>query len=164
MVKQDTQREQTASMEHYLEAIAILSAGKRAVRVKQMSDLLGVTMPSVTSAAKKLSEQELTEHEKYRHIKLTPEGARVAGDIIHRHTALTRFFAEALGIDQATAEEGACKIEHVISPLGMERLAKFVEFMEACPMGGANLPGRYEYYLEHAELPPDCRMKGVKTR
>lgn len=162
MVKSETQRRHSASMENYLEAIATLGPGKKVVRVKQISDMLGVRMPSVTSALKKLSEQDLVEHERYGHIKLTPEGARVAREVIHRHRALTRFFAEALGVDQATAEDDACKIEHVISPLGMERLAKFVEFMEACPMGGSNLPRRYEYYLQHGELPQDCRGKGVR--
>jgi DtxR family transcriptional regulator, Mn-dependent transcriptional regulator len=164
MVRQEVQREQTASMEDYLEAIANLGEERKVVRVKQISEMLGVKMPSVTSALKKLSEQELVEHERYGHIKLTPEGAKVARDVIGRHEALTRFFAQALGINQETAEEDACKIEHVISPLSMERLAKFVEFIEACPLGGANFPSRYEYYLEHGELPQDCSNKGVKKR
>jgi DtxR family Mn-dependent transcriptional regulator len=104
------------------------------------------------------------EHERYGHIKLTPEGDKVARDVIYRHEALTRFFAQALGINQETAEEDACKIEHVISPLSMERLAKFVEFIEACPLGSANFPSRYEYYLEHGELPQDCSKRSVKKR
>ena len=164
MEKQETQREQTASMEDYLEAIANLGGGKRVVRVKQISEMLGVKMPSVTSALKKLSDQELVEHERYGHIKLTSQGDKVAAEVIRRHRALTSFFAQALGIDQETAEEDACRIEHVISPLGMERLAKFVEFMEACPMGGANFPARYEYYLEHGELPQDCFRRSMKKR
>jgi DtxR family Mn-dependent transcriptional regulator len=164
MVKQEMQREQTASMEDYLEAIANLGEGRKVVRVKQISEMLGVKMPSVTSALKKLSEQELVEHERYGHIKLTPEGDRVARDVIYRHEALTRFFAQALGINRETAEEDACKIEHVISPLSMERLARFVEFIEACPLGSANFPSRYEYYLEHGELPQDCSNRGVKKR
>jgi DtxR family Mn-dependent transcriptional regulator len=164
MVKQEMQREQTASMEDYLEAIANLGEGRKVVRVKQISEMLGVKMPSVTSALKKLSERELVVHERYGHIKLTPEGDRVARDVIYRHEALTRFFAQALGINHKTAEEDACKIEHVISPLSMERLAKFVEFIEACPLGSANFPSRYEYYLEHGELPRDCSNRGAKKR
>jgi DtxR family Mn-dependent transcriptional regulator len=164
MVKQESQREQTASMEDYLEAIANLGGRRKVVRVSQISRKLGVKMPSVTSALKKLSEQELVEHERYGHIKLTPEGDRVARDVIYRHEALTRFFAQALGINRETAEEDACKIEHVISPLSMERLAKFVEFIEACPLGGTNFPSRYEYYLEHGKLPQDCSNRGVKKR
>jgi DtxR family Mn-dependent transcriptional regulator len=164
MVKQEAQREQTASMEDYLEAIANLGEGRKVVRVKQISEMLRVKMPSVTSALKKLSEQKLVEHERYGHIKLTPEGDKVARDVIYRHEALTRFFAQALGINRETAEEDACKIEHVISPLSMERLAKFVEFIEACPLGSANFPSRYEYYLEHGELPQDCSKRSVKER
>jgi DtxR family Mn-dependent transcriptional regulator len=164
MVKQEAQREQTASMEDYLEAIANLGGGRRVVRVKQISEMLGVKMPSVTSALKKLSKQELVEHERYGHIKLTPEGDKVACDVIHRHKALSCFFAQALGINREIAEEDACKIEHVISPLSMERLAKFVEFIEACPLGGANFPSRYEYYLKHGELPQDCSKRGAKKR
>jgi DtxR family Mn-dependent transcriptional regulator len=164
MVKQEAQREQTASMEDYLEAIANLGGGTKVVRVKQISEMLGVKMPSVTSALKKLSGHELVEHERYGHIKLTPEGAKIARDVISRHKALTRFFGQALGINPQTAEEDACKIEHVISPLSMERLAKFVEFIEACPLGSANFPSRYEYYLEHGELPQDCSKKRVKKR
>ena len=164
MVRQEAQREQTASMEDYLEAIANLGEGRKVVKVKQISEMLGVKMPSVTSALKKLSEQELVEHERYGHIKLTPEGDKVARDVIYRHEALTRFFAQALGINRETAEEDACKIEHVISPLSMERLAKFVEFIEACPLGGTNFPSRYEYYLEHGELPQDCSNRGAKKR
>jgi len=162
MEKPKAHREQTASMEDYLEAIANLGQGKRDVRVKQISDMLGVKMPSVTSALKKLSEQELVEHERYGYIKLTPSGDRVAREIIRRHSALTCFFAQALGIDRKTAEEDACKIEHVISPSSMERLAKFVEFIEACPLGRANFPSRYKYYLEHGVLPQDCSNRGMK--
>ena len=164
MVKQEEQREQTASMEDYLEAVAMLRGKGKVVRVSQISRKLGVKMPSVTSALKKLSEQELVEHERYGYIKLTPEGDKVARDVIYRHEALTRFFAQALGINRETAEEDACKIEHVISPLSMERLAKFVEFIEACPLGSANFPSRYEYYLEHGELPQDCSNRGAKKR
>jgi DtxR family Mn-dependent transcriptional regulator len=164
MVKQEAQREQTASMEDYLEAVAMLQGKDKVVRVSQISRKLKVKMPSVTSALKKLSEQKLVEHERYGHIKLTPEGDKVARDVIYRHEALTRFFAQALGINRETAEEDACKIEHVISPLSMERLAKFVEFIEACPLGSANFPSRYEYYLEHGELPQDCSKRSVKKR
>jgi len=164
MVKQEAQREYTASMEDYLEAVAVLQENDKVVRVKQISEMLRVKMPSVTSALKKLSEQKLVEHERYGHIKLTPEGDKVARDVIYRHEALTRFFAQALGINRETAEEDACKIEHVISPLSMERLAKFVEFIEACPLGSANFPSRYEYYLEHGELPQDCSKRSVKKR
>ena len=161
MVKREAHRDRSASMEDYLEAIAKLGERRKAVRVKQLSERLGVKMPSVTSALKKLSEQELVEHERYGHVKLTPQGHEVASDVIRRHKALARFFAQALGIDKNIAEEDACRIEHVISPLSMERMARFVEFIEACPLGSANFPNRYGYYLRHGQLPRDCSRRSV---
>jgi len=164
MVKQEVTREHTASMEDYLEAVAMLQGNDKVVRVSQISRKLKVKMPSVTSALKKLSEQRLVEHERYGRIKLTPEGEAVARDVIYRHEALTRFFIQALSIDRKIAEEDACKIEHIISPLSMERLAKFVDFIGACPLGGTNFPSRYKYYLEHGQLPQDCLDRSGKKR
>ena len=162
MVKEELQRSHTASMEDYLEAVAMLQGNDKVVRVSQISRKLKVKMPSVTSALKKLSEQKLVEHERYGHIKLTPEGDKVARDVIRRHEALTHFFVQALSIDRQTAEEDACKIEHVISPLSLERVIKFIEFIEACPLGEANFPKRYQYYLEHGQPPEECRERSER--
>ena len=162
MVKQEIQREHTPSMEDYLEAISNLREVGKVVRVNEIGQALSVKMPSVTSALKKLSEWGLVVHEKYGYVELTSEGDRIATDVIHRHKTLSRFFAQALDIDQETAEEDACKIEHVISPLSLERLAKFVEFIGACPLEEPNFPKRYKYYLEHGKLPEECLEKGLR--
>ncbi len=156
MVKQEMQRKHTPSMEDYLEAIAMLGGEGKVVRVNQISQRLKVRMPSVTSALKKLSEQGLVGHERYGYVELTAEGDKVADEVLRRHRALSRFFAEALGIDQRTAEEDACRIEHVISSVSLERLAKFLEFMEACPRGKTNFPESYRYFLEHGKPPEEC--------
>jgi DtxR family Mn-dependent transcriptional regulator len=160
MVKQKMVKKYSASIEDYLEAIANLHKGEKAVKVKQLSRMLNVKMPSVTAALQKLSEEGLVVHEKYGDIKLTPEGDGAAQDVIRRHRALSRFFADGLSIDRGTAEEDACKIEHVISPVTLERIIKFIEFIEACPLEEPNFPKRYRYYVEHGELPPECLEKG----
>jgi len=164
MVKQQVEKQHTASMEDYLEAIAMLRGENKAARVSQISQKLKVRMPSVTSALKKLSERGLVVHERYGYAGLTPEGDKVAEDVIRRHEALSRFFTEALDIDPKTAELDACKIEHVISPLSLERMIKFIEFIETCPREEANFPKRYKYYLEHGELPEECLEQGLGKR
>ena len=161
MVKEKMPKAYSPSMEDYLEAIAMLCGEGRAVRVSDISRRLGVKMPSVTAALKKLSERGLAVHERYGYVGLTSQGDNVARDVIRRHEALSCFFTEALNIDHKTAEEDACKIEHVISPLSMERLVKFLEFTGACPLGEANFPKRYKYYLEHGELPKECLVRGL---
>ncbi len=164
MVKPQVERQNTPSMEDYLEAIAMLRGEDKVARVSQISQKLKVKMPSVTSALRKLSEKELVLHQKYGYVELTTEGDKMAKDIIRRHKALSRFFTEILDIERETAEEDACKIEHVISPLGLERIIKFIEFVEACPQGEVNLPKRYKHYLEPGELPEDCLGKGLRER
>ena len=159
MMKEKMPKAYSPSMEDYLEAIAMLRGEGRVVRVNQISRRLRVKMPSVTAALKKLSERGLVVHERYSYVGLTFEGDNVAKDVIRRHEALSRFFAWALGIDHKTAEEDACKIEHVISPLSLERVIKFVEFVQACPLGEDNFSKRYKYYLEYGELPEECLEK-----
>ncbi len=162
MVKQQLQKRQSPNMEDYLEAIAMLRGEEKVVRVSQIGRRLNVKMPSVTAALNKLSERGLVVHKRYGYVVLTSEGEKLAEEVIRRHKALTRFFAEALDVDPKIAEEDACKIEHVISPLSMERLTKFLQFMEACPLGGANFPARYKYYLKYGELPGECLERGLK--
>jgi len=156
MVKQKMLKKYSTSLEDYLEAIANLHKGEKTVKVRQLSRTLNVKMPSVTAALERLSEEGLVVHKRYGDIKLTPEGDRAAQDVIRRHTALSRFFTEGLNINKETAEEDACKIEHIISPITLERMIKFIEFIEACPQGEANFPKRYRYYLEHGKPPLEC--------
>lgn len=156
MVKQKMLKKYSTSLEDYLEAIANLHKGEKTVKVRQLSRTLNVKMPSVTAALERLSEEGLVVHKRYGDIKLTPEGDRAAQDVIRRHRALSRFFTEGLNINKETAEEDACKIEHIISPITLERMIKFIEFIEACPQGEANFPKRYKYYLEHGKPPLEC--------
>jgi DtxR family Mn-dependent transcriptional regulator len=156
--------EQSASMEDYLEAVAMLRSRGRAVRVKEISQALGVKMPSVTAALRKLSEEGLVEHERYGRVKLTPAGERTAKDVFHRHEVLRRFLADILHIDPATALEDACRMEHSISPATLERLSNFLAFAEAGTEDKSPWLTDYQYYLQHGELPPERPTKRARSR
>ncbi len=142
-----TAKEQTASMEDYLEAVAMLSSEGKAVRVKHISQELGVKMPSVTAALRKLSEDGLVEHEKYGQVKLTAAGDKAAKDVFHRHEVLRRFLTDVLGVDVETARKDACRMEHSISPIALERLSMFQEYLEACSKDGAAWLENCQRYL-----------------
>jgi len=143
-------------MEDYLEAIAMLRGKGKVVRVKQISHALGVKMPSVTCAMRKLSEKGLVKHERYGYVELTAEGSRVAKDVFRRHEALRHFLTEILGVNAETAAEDACRMEHAISPASQERLAKFVEFVLTCPQGQPEWLRLFDYYFEHGERAEEC--------
>ena len=111
---------------------------------------------------KRLSEEGLVVHEKYGRVKLTAAGAKAAKDVFRRHETLRRFLIDVLDIDPETAREDACRMEHNISPISLERLARFLSFVESCPRDEPPWLGNYRYYLEHGQLPPECpsRIQG----
>jgi DtxR family Mn-dependent transcriptional regulator len=153
------EREHTASMEDYLEAVAMLSSEGGVARVKQISQALGVKMPSVTAALKKLSEEGLVEHERYGCARLTVKGDKAAVEVFHRHEVLRHFLTDVLNIDPETAWVDACRMEHSISSATLERLAKFLEFVEACPEDEPPWLKNYSYFVRYGQLPTVCSLR-----
>jgi DtxR family Mn-dependent transcriptional regulator len=121
------------SMEDYLEAISKLQREKNYVRVKDIAKEMKVRMPSVTGALKALTDRNLVRHEKYEYVELTEDGIKIANEIKCRHDLISKFLTHILKIDQEIAEKDACKIEHSVSQITMERLVKLVEYMDTCP-------------------------------
>jgi DtxR family Mn-dependent transcriptional regulator len=101
-------------LEDYLEMVSFLS-DEGEVRVTDIAIRLGVSKPSVLTALKTLEEQGLLEHERYRTVSLTQKGALKAAEIRDRHDFLTVFLRDTLGVNAETAEEDACKMEHILS-------------------------------------------------
>ncbi len=126
----------SASMEDYLEAIYHIATEKGASRAKDIATRLGVNSASVTGALRLLAEKGHINYAPYDVITLTPKGERFAKDIVRRHEILKDFFTKVLDIDDREAEENACKMEHAVSPALIERLVRFVEFIQVCPRGG----------------------------
>jgi len=143
-------------MEDYLEVIAWLSEGDKTARVTEISKALGVKKPSVTSALTKLTQEGLVEHERYGQAKLTAKGERIAQDVFHRHETLRHLLTDILNVDPDIAAEDACKMEHTVSPVTMERLTKFVEFVLNRPQGEPEWLKNFNYYFEHGDLPEEC--------
>jgi len=151
-------------MEDYLEMIAILRDEREVVRVSHISKALSVTMPSVTSALNRLMEEGFVNHERYGHVGLTPEGDRIARDVIHRHEALRRFLAEILGVDPDIARKDACKMEHSLSPSSQDRLSKFVDFVLSNPRGQPEWLKNFNYYFKHGGPPEGCLERCYRER
>jgi Mn-dependent DtxR family transcriptional regulator len=102
------------SAEDYLETMLILEEKYGYIRSIDIAKHLGVTKPSVSYAVKRLKESGYINMEANGPITLAPPGRKIATRIYERHKAL-RAFLELLGVEPETAEEDACKIEHVIS-------------------------------------------------
>ena len=149
----------SATMEDYLEAIYDLHVSGKVPRVKDIAQAMRVKMPSVTSALRTLTKEGAVRHEKYGYVELTKEGQRVAQQIYHRHQVLTKFLIRILGLNPDMAEQDACQMEHYISPQTLERLVKFVEFVETFPDTEED-PRWLQYFRRYAEKgePPPCAL------
>ncbi|MGI6348942.1 MAG: metal-dependent transcriptional regulator [Eubacteriaceae bacterium] len=102
------------SSEDYLEAMLVLKKRHGYVRSVDIAAELGVTKPSVSYATKRLRENGYITMDNDGLITLTSAGMNIAKRIYDRHNVLTDFFI-ALGVDDKTADEDACKVEHEIS-------------------------------------------------
>ncbi len=114
-----------ASGEDYLEAILILQKqkGESAVRSIDLAQHMGFSKPSISHAVGVLRDGGFLVMDKDGFLHLTERGREVAEKIYERH----RFFTEQLiaaGVDEATAEQDACRIEHAISDTSFEKLKK----------------------------------------
>ena len=114
------------SMEDYLEAIAVLKKKNGIARVKDIGALLKVKSPSVVSAVGQLVKKGYAEHEHYGCVELTAKGRERAEGIRKKHNAIVDFLSNGLNISRTTAEEDACKIEHVISEETYEKIIEFI--------------------------------------
>jgi Mn-dependent DtxR family transcriptional regulator len=117
--------DRTDRMEDYLEVIYELVQEKGYATTVDISSYLNVSSPSVTKMMQKLDETGYLKYEKYRGIKLTNEGIRIARNIRNRHGLLAEFFM-IIGVDEETANNDAEGIEHHLHPETMKKLEEFI--------------------------------------
>ena len=98
----------------YLEAIHVLLQKNEKIRAIDIGAYLGYTKPSVSRAVGLLKNSEYILVDSDGYITMTAKGKRFAEQLYERHTVLTSMLT-ALGVDEETAAEDACRIEHVIS-------------------------------------------------
>ncbi len=150
----------TKNVEDYLEAILVIGEEKKAVRIKDISHHLQVKMPSAVAMMKSLGEKGFVTHEHYGYVELTPEGLCKAKDVYKRHKALFNFLHKFLGVEEKKAAEDACGMEHYISKESLNRLLKFIEFVETCPSGEPLWFSSFHYFMEKGVRPKRCIKEG----
>lgn len=114
------------SAENYLETILMIKNKKGAVRSIDIANELNFSKPSVSVAMKNLRENGYIEVDKSGYITLLEKGRKIAETIYERHTTLSKWLI-SLGVDENTAVEDACKIEHVISAESFDAIKKLIK-------------------------------------
>jgi DtxR family Mn-dependent transcriptional regulator len=123
------QRELSSTLEDYLEAIFRIESRKRAARVRDISNHLGVAKSTVSAALKSLAEKELIDYEPYELAVLTEKGREKALRIVMNHQVLRYFLEDVLVLEEKRAEDIACRMEHAVDREVIERFVCFLAFI-----------------------------------
>ncbi|MCL2826966.1 MAG: metal-dependent transcriptional regulator [Eggerthellaceae bacterium] len=124
-------KDRLTSHEDYLEAIVELGGTQEAsVRSVDIATLLGVSKASVNKAVGSLKEKGLVDQPFYGDITLTAEGYEYGESVLERHRLLVAFFTKALGIDEKTADEEACLMEHAISDASYQKSLAYIKRLD----------------------------------
>ena len=113
------------SGEMYLETIYILSQKSRYVRAIDVGEYMGYSKPSVSRAMGLLKQGGYVVSDDDGYLSLTASGREIAAKIYERHTVLTDLLTR-LGVDEKTAAEDACRIEHVISEQSFQAIRRHI--------------------------------------
>lgn len=111
------------SGENYLETILILEKRNEVVRSVDIAKELHFSKPSVSRAVNVLKNDGYIEIEKGGSIHLTTKGRKIAEQIYERHLLLTEYLIY-IGVNEQTAMEDACRMEHIISQETFDCLKK----------------------------------------
>jgi DtxR family Mn-dependent transcriptional regulator len=105
----------TVAVQDYAKAIYTLESRHGAASTNDLAALLDVRPASVSGMLRKLSALGLVEHERYRGVRLTERGRRVALEVIRHHRLVELFLVESLGMTWAGVRAEAEVLEHALS-------------------------------------------------
>ena len=111
------------SAENYLETVLLLSRKNGKVRSVDIARERGFSKPTVSIALKKLVQKGYVEIGADLAVVLTQDGRRIAEKIYERHRLITQMLVD-IGVNETTAAQDACKMEHHISETTFEAIKR----------------------------------------
>lgn len=115
------------SMEMYLETIYLLERDHGHAHGADIAKRLEVSKPSVTKATNYLKNQGYVSKEVYGTISLTSLGLKYAENIYRKHTLISAFLEDSLGLTNTEASDNACRMEHIISDQMLLKIQTYLE-------------------------------------
>jgi Mn-dependent DtxR family transcriptional regulator len=138
MARQIRSSRHTPRSEDYLEVVYHLIQEKGYATTSDISSRLSVKPPTVSNMVAKLAEKGYLQHERYRGMRLTPEGERLARSVISRHEVIAEFLS-LIGVAEEIAYEDTEGIEHHVQAPTFYRLRKTAEYFRKNPAALAAL-------------------------
>ena len=131
----------TAPVEDYLKAIYELERAGEPAATTDLAAQLGLTPASVTGMVRRLAEQGLLTHERYRGVRLTAKGRRSALRTLRRHRIIEAYLVNALGYGWDEVHVEAERLEHAATDALIDRMALAIGEPTVDPHG-APIPSR----------------------
>lgn len=145
------------STEDYLETILVLQKENTVARVKDIAEKLGVQSGTVTVSLRTLAEKQLVNYKPYSFITLTEKGKRLAKEVLRRHNVVKDFLQCVLLLDESKAEQNACRMEHAMDKVAVNRLVQFIEYIYQCPRTGEDWISNFnKFYTQNKIAEADC--------
>ncbi len=144
--------ELTHSAAHHLLAIyeVGLAYGGWA-RVSYIARRLDITRGSVSINLRALKRREWIETDDHHMVKLSARGLKAAQAVMAKRVVVKAFLSEVLNTPDPQADIDSCKIEHLISDVTGQRLARFTRLLTSDdPVARAFLA---RFRSSHAECP-----------
>lgn len=145
--------ELSAPVEDYLKAIYELERSGEPAETNAIARILGIAPASVSGMVRRLAEQGLIAHERYRGASLTASGRRAALRTIRRHRVIEAYLTQALGYSWDRVHDEAERLEHAASDELIDRMAAAIGEPETDPHG-APIPTREGTVTEGRALVP----------
>ncbi len=108
-----------------MESILTLGATQEVVHRIDVAKQLGVSQAAVNKAVRLLCEREYV-YEDGKHLYLTTAGKAYAERVYERHCIIRDYLMQQ-GVSAATAEEDACRMEHLISEETFKMMKKGIK-------------------------------------
>ncbi len=127
-------------VEEYLQVIFSLQSENKAVKSIHLAQRLNTSPSTVHATLMRMRRDDLLEIAAKKEIKLTTAGLKKAEQLTRRHRLVETFLCDTLGISWHEVHKHAHILEHGLTPLVEEKLAKFLDFPVHCPHG-TPIPG-----------------------
>ncbi len=156
----------SSAEENYLKAIFKLSEKNHEnISTNSIAKEMNTAPASVSDMLRKLSDKKLIDYKKYKGVQLTKRGREEAVKLIRSHRLWEVFLLDKLGFSWDQVHEIAEEMEHVKSPMLIERLEKFLGYPKYDPHGDPipDAQGKINYHKEVSltELKPGDKGKVV---
>lgn len=126
----------SVSKENYLKTIFIRNqAEKKPVSTTEIAARLEISNAATSEMAKKLAESGLIKYEKYKGLRLTKKGEKIAIDVVRRHRLWELFLVKVLNLNWAEVHDEAEKLEHISSEKLIDKIDEFLNYPEFDPHG-----------------------------